>query len=146
MDKMITTVIPPAAGLAMDPLEASDSVGVPSPDPWETAVLLVEHVARSIVAATHRACGLFDTHKTADEPLHSPEAVFADAYALRASLRLAEGRERCGEQVDEHWVAARQKQVYQRIDELARDGRLTELGRLVLNGMDDRVADLGPTS
>jgi uncharacterized protein len=146
MDKMITTVIPPSPGPAANPQEVSDPVGVPAPDPWETAVLLVEHVARSIVAATHRACGLFDTHKTADGPLRSPEAVFAEAYALRTSLQLAEHVERSGEPVDDLWVADRQKQVYQRIDELARDGRLTELGRLVLNGMDDRVVDFSPAS
>jgi uncharacterized protein len=135
MHKMITTVIPTAAGPATNPA-----------DPWETAVLLVEHVARSILVATHRACGLFDTHKPADGSSHSPEAVFADAYALRSSLQLAEGIERCGGPVDDLWVAARQKQVYQRIDELARDGRLTDLGKRVLNGMDDRVAGLGSAS
>jgi len=141
MDKMITTV-PTAADPATNPLKASEPVGVSSLDPWGIAVVLVEHVARSIVAATHRACDLFDTHKAADRPSHPPESLLADAYALRCSLQLAEGIERCGEPVHDLWVAARQEQIHQLIDELARDDRLTDLGRLVLNGMDDRVADV----
>ncbi len=148
MGKVITTVVPSAARPTTDPRQAEGfgAVAVPSADPRAIAVVLVEHAARSIITAAHRALGLCDAHKTPDAPMRAPEAVFADAYALLASLRLADGRDQRGEPVDEHWIAARQKQVYQRLDELARDDRLTGLGRLVLNRLDDRVADMGPAS
>jgi hypothetical protein len=62
----------------------------------------------------------------------------AGAYALVSSLRLTGARKRRGEPMDEHWVAARQKDLGQCLDELGPGDRLTELGRLLYSRLDSR--------
>jgi uncharacterized protein len=144
MDKMITTVTPSARRATRDPLlpeamgEVFGAAEIPLADPQAIAVALVEHAARSIVAAAHRAFVLADAPKTA-ELTQDPGSALADVHALVASLRLTESRERHGEHVDDHWVAARRKHVHGRLDELRRDDWLTKLGRLLLNRLDDRI-------
>jgi uncharacterized protein len=138
LDKMITVVTPLASESQTDPLvlegpgNIPGAMAIPLADPDATATALVEHAARSLIAATHRAFGLADDHRMADGALRAPAAL-ADAYATVALLLLVEGRRRSGTQVDERWVTARQQQLHRHLDEARPDDRWTKLGRQLLD-------------
>jgi uncharacterized protein len=141
LDKIITTVTPSAGPgtplLAESPGDILGAVAIPSVEPHVLAVALVEHAARSIVSAADRAIGPVGDHLSVqtDQTLGQ---TFADVCALTASLRLAEGRKRHGQPVDDHWIAIRQDHLHVRLGELTRDDRMTALGRRLLDRLDDR--------
>jgi uncharacterized protein len=141
LDMMITTVTPLASRPQTDPPTPGTpeavfgAVAIPMVEADATAVTLVEHAARSIITTAHSAFGVASTHRTRGAAAQAPSTL-ADAYAVVASLRLAEGRRRCGKPVDDRWVTAQQKQLRRHLDDATRHDQWTKLGRLLLDHMD----------
>ena len=140
MDRTIAAVTP-VGRPPMNPLRptASEAVlgaaAIPMTEPDLMAVALVEHAARSIIAAAHQAFGVAVAHDAA--------ATLADAYASAASLRLMEGRRRHGEPVDEHLVTSRRDCLHRQLDDAASAGEWTALGRILLDHVGTQDARVG---
>jgi uncharacterized protein len=142
MDKMITAVTPLAGRPPTEPAPEAvpGAVVIPMAAPDQMAVALVEHTARSIIAATHRAFGV--AHRASGPTVDAP-ATLADAYATAAALQLAESRRRCGEPVDDRWVTAQRKSLHRLLDDAAHTDEWTTLGRRLLQHVGSQDARVG---